>query len=35
MENSYINIYEEYISYIAGGLFGDFIHQLSVIKENM
>jgi hypothetical protein len=23
----------EYISYIAGGLFGDFIHQLSVIKE--
>ena len=33
MENSYINIYEEYISYIAGGLFGDFIHQLSVIKE--
>ena len=24
---------EEYISYIAGGLFGDFFHQLSVIKE--
>jgi len=23
-----------YISYIAGGLFGDFFHQLSVIKEN-
>jgi hypothetical protein len=24
---------EEYISYISGGLFGDFFHQLSVIKE--
>jgi hypothetical protein len=24
---------EEYISYVAGGLFGDFIHQISVIKE--
>jgi hypothetical protein len=27
------NIGEEYISYIAGGLFGDFFNQLSVIKE--
>ena len=25
---------ESCISYIAGGLFGDFFHQLSIIKEN-
>jgi hypothetical protein len=25
---------EEYITYISGGLFGDFFHQLSVINEN-
>jgi hypothetical protein len=25
---------QNYISYISGGLFGDFFHQLSVVKEN-
>lgn len=24
----------EYITYVSGGLLGDFIHQLSIIKEN-